>query len=172
MAKKVTAPKVASTPVTSSLTGWGGEVVQARVPSGVKIRMTADCDMILKHLGDRDITENLTEVQQKINAAADRRAVVHSFFDGKTFVTVSAGYASMAAKFQEGTWYYIHNQGEVESSREGHQPMKDLLILKLGEDGDSVQCPQRISDDLVLKLEAENIARINYTRLNYPLRTS
>lgn len=170
MAKKNPTPKPV-TPTTNTMQGWGGEVVQSRVPSGTKIRMTADCDMILRHLGDRDITENLTEVQQKINEASGKKAIVHSFFDGRIFVSISAGYASTAAKFEPGCYYYIHNQGEVESSREGHQPMKDLLILKLGKEGESVQCPQRISDDLVLRLEPDNVATINYTRLNYPLRT-
>ena len=169
MAKKVNTPAVAA--ALNTLSGWGAEVVQSRTPSGVKIRMTPDCDMILLHLGDRDITENLTEVQQKMNAAAGKAAIVHSFFDGKAFVSISAGYASSAAKFEPQHWYYIHNQGEVESSREGHQAMKDLLILKLGKTGAKVQCPKRISDDLVLNLEPETVATINYTRLNYPLRT-
>jgi len=170
MKKKGTTPAVATSPVSNPLAGWGGETVQVRVPSGVKLRLTPDCDMIVKFLGDRDITDNLKAEDRARNEAVGKRAIMHAFHDGRRYVSLAATYATSTAKLEVGNWYYIHFDSEIDMGI-GRAAMKDLNILKIGPDGTEVQVPERVHPKRTLTVNSENCAEANYTRLNYPLRT-
>jgi hypothetical protein len=172
MAKKITPPKLPLTPdpvnpsnnPKSAARGWGAEVVSQRVPSGIKLRMEPDDDCILRFVGEKDISEKMGQ--------EDGSVVYLTFFDGERLVTLPSSYALVEnGKYVPGRWYYIHHEGEVDLG-EGRNPMKDFLVLNLGVTGESCQCPPRISDDCVLKLEDAVVVAINYNRLNYPLRSA
>ncbi len=163
---KVKTPVLQKNAVDDVHSGWGGEVVTARIPSGIKIKFTSDGDAILRHVGDRDITDKLGPDRDSSKGPA----IVQTFFDGKNFVSMPAGFASKEAKFQPAHYYYIHLDAEIDTGMPA--PMKDYFIMDLGEAGGTVQVPPRISEDLKLELNDANIAALNYTRLNYPLRKS
>ena len=141
--------------------GWGGEVINQRVPSGTKLVMAPDDDAILKFVGIKDISDRLGE--------DEGTALYAVFVDGKRIVSMPCSYALTESVLETGYWYYFQHQGEIDMGG-GKNPMKDFLIKKLGVDGQVVQCPERVSDDKQLILADELIAVINYTRLNYPLR--
>jgi hypothetical protein len=161
MSKKRSAePFRASTPVNEE--GWGGEVIQDRLPSGAKLKMTEDSDCILQHLGVKDI-------QDKVDGAAGPvlYLVMH---DGRKVVSMPMSYAMTEVKeWHTGEWYYFHCQAEVETNPD-FNPMKDFVIRRLGKTGGDVACPTRIHPDGRIRLIQSEIAEANYTRLNYPLR--
>jgi hypothetical protein len=150
--------------------GWGGSVVQTRMPSGVKLIMEPDSDAILKFVGRKDITERLAAAG-KYRSTDGERVEYLIFHDGRRFVSMPYSFAfTDAPELEPGFWYYIHHQGSIEMP--GRNPLKDFAIIKLGVDGEEVQCPERVADERVLVLAPETVAPINYNRLNYPLRKS
>jgi hypothetical protein len=167
MSKKVDTPAVLQKNAVNDVhSGWGGDLVVARTPSGIKINFTSDGDGILRYNGDRDITDKLGPDRDPSKGPA----LVHSFYDGRNFVSLAAGFASKEAQLIPAHYYYIHLDAEIETGMPA--PMKDYFIMDLGEYGTTVQVPPRISEDLKLTLTDFNIEALNYTRLNYPLRKS
>ncbi len=142
--------------------GWGGTTKQTRTPSGVKLSFEEDNDAILQFVGYKDISDKCGKEEGE--------AIVMTFFDGKKLVSVPGSYALKEAVFQVGFWYYVWVPGLIANTTKGFNPMKDFEIRELGTDGETVQCPDRVSNDKELELIPELIAEINYTRLNYPLR--
>ena len=144
--------------------GWGGTAKQTRTPSGVKVTFEEDQDAILKFLGVRDIGD-------KVNKEPGE-ALFYSFWDGCKIISIPGSYAIKETPFLDGIWYYLWVADYVPNKTSGFNPMKDFDIRELGKDGESVQCPERVSDDGILLLNEDVIAEINYHRINYPLRKS
>jgi hypothetical protein len=146
------------------LDGFGGaSVVHERASSGVKLELQTDSDCILRFQLTEDISELCNPPQEPGSA------LIHKFFDGERTVNISQGFALSKVKFISDAYYYFWQAGEVEMKL---NPMKDIVILKLGLAGDVVEVPERLSDDRKLILSDDSIALINYSRLNYPLRKS
>jgi hypothetical protein len=143
------------------LAGWGGEVVHERLASGVKLQFDSDDDCILRFMGFDDISELCNPPKEP------GTAVILKFHDGLRIVNINRVFALEAVEFKPGTFYYLWNSGEVETK---HNPMKDIVVLKLGVEGEVVACPERVSDSKEIALTEESMAMVNYTRLNYSLR--
>lgn len=142
---------------------WGGTVKQTMVPSGAKLAFEEDSDCVLKFIGVKDISDKMGRDPGEV--------IYNTFFDGKRLVSAPSSYAMSQSTFIIGLWYYLHCVALIPSSKNpSFNPMKDFEIHELGCDGESVQCPDRISDDNTLILRDAVIAELNYTRLNYPLR--
>lgn len=144
---------------SSGVRGWGGNVKAARFQSGIKLKLDNDQDCILRFLGTKDISQ--------FTGSPDPQYYL-VFFDGKTVVSMSQGYALAEANFEPGNFYYLHNAGEVELP--GRNPMKDYEIIDIGQGGNPVECPERIHESGKFTPSDKNIAECNYERLNYPLR--
>jgi hypothetical protein len=144
--------------------GWGGKTEQIVTPSGVKLKFEEDEEAILKFVGIKDISDVMGEPEGTV--------IYNTFWDGKRLVTMACSYSFKKVEFIPGVWYYLWVAGRIVNRNPDFNPMKDFEIRKLGEDGEEVQCPDKISDDCVLKLDEDLIAEINYNRLNYPLRIS
>jgi len=156
----LTEPKTSST--SAGLHGWGGETKMQRTPSGVKIKFTEDEEGILKYMGQKDITE--------LVADATKPVIYLCFHDGRRFVTLPMCHALSDPKtFTSGYWYYILNQSDIPMAK--GNDMHDFAVIQLGVDGEEIKVPPRISESLTLILNEPNAEALNYSRLNYPLRT-
>jgi len=163
MAKVTKIPASAGTKdAFDSSRGWGGEVIQNRVPSGVKVILDPDCDCVLVFLGARDISAQCGKDEGE--------AIVYSFHDGRQIISMAAGYALKSNTFERNIFYYLHNAGMIAMSKPGLNPMRDIAIIRLGEEFAKVTCPDRVHPDKILTLSLPEIAKANYERLNYPLR--
>lgn len=164
MAKKNQPRQSFSSPVDPNQ-DWGGEVIQERMPSGAKLKLESDSDCILRFIGQKDISDKM---------GRDSGDVIYLVMhDGAKVVSMPTSYAlsEMNGKWVKDDWYYLHNQAEIEVNPD-FNPMKDIVVRHLGPTGKTIKCPKRVSDSGTLTLDAAIIAEINYTRLNYPLRTS
>ncbi len=143
------------------LKGWSGEdFEQERIASGIPIKLETDSDCILRYISSEDISEKCDKNPGE--------AIVHKFFDGLKVVSVSNAYAMKKIEFRKDYFYYLWNAGEIETKQP--QGMKDIVIMRLGVAGQEIKVPARVSDDMKLILNDDDIAVINYERLNYPLR--
>jgi len=168
MAKKTAATGVPAVPAndrgkvpTDMSKGWGGKAKASRTPSGAKIIFKSDEEGILRFVGFKDISERMNKPEGEI--------VYIILFDGARNISIASSYAFSEMTFQPGKWYYILNESEIDMGP-GKNPMKDFLVIELGEEGEAVQCPPRIDPSKTLKIDPEAIALLNYTKLNYPLR--
>ena len=133
------------------------------VPSGAKLAFEEDSDCVLKFIGLKDISDKMGRDAGEV--------IYNTFFDGKRLVSAPSSYAMSQSTFIPGQWYYLHCVAMIPSAKNpSFNPMKDFEIYQLGSDGESVQCPDRVSDDNTLLLQDDLIAELNYNRLNYPLR--
>ena len=114
-----------------------------------------DDEFLVQYQGFKDVSQFLT---------GDEPAIYLIFFDGFNTFNISKNYKLEQQKWEQGRWYYIHNNGEVEMSG-GHNPMQDLEIYDLGKTGTVVE-----ADFGKIKLEPEPVAIANYTKLNNPFR--
>lgn len=160
------------TPIGSK--GFGGKAVNiARVASGIKLELDTDSEMFGRYVGMKDITDKVTDHDESKGPV-----VYHTFFDGKRLVTISSSYAiremQEKAPFVQGNYYYILNEGEVKSKFPN--PMKDFTIINLGTGKDdkgnpeSIQVPERVDKSGAVTLSDDEIKRLNYTVINYPLK--
>ncbi len=166
MVKKLTKTEKRDSSISNDrnlMSGWNGEGFESeRIASGTPIKFQTDSDAILRFLGEIDISEMCKPAKEK------GTALIFKFFDGKRVVSLSGNFASKKVDWKKDYYYYLWQAGEIETSQP--QPMKDLVIYRLGVSGQVVGCPDRVSDSKELVLSDENIAPINYERLNYPLR--
>jgi hypothetical protein len=139
----------------------GGGVVTSRAPSGVKCLFEADDDAILVFIGTKDISDKLGKGPGEV--------VYNIFHDGRRFISMPMSYSLAEITFEENAFYYLHHQGDI-VSKAGFNPMKDFLVIRLGKENETLKCEARISDAFEFTLTLPNIAEVNYTRLNYPLR--
>lgn len=138
----------------------GAKVIQKRTPSGVKLIMETDSDCVLVFIGKKDISDKMGK--------EDGSVVYNIFHDGKRFVSMAMSYAFTEVDFKPDTFYYLHNQGEIQ--RPGLNAMKDFAIFELGAENEKLICTERIHPDKEITLTLAAIEEANYTRLNYPLR--
>lgn len=158
--KAAKAPKKPATDFGS----WGDNAVQVVVPSGIPLKLELDSDCILRFEGIKDISDKMKPPQ-------DPGSVLYTtWFDGQKFVSMSVTYALQTAldSLEPGIFYYIHNQGEIETDL---NPMKDFMIRRMGKVGDVVDpVPMRVHPDRKFTISAESVLDANFNRLNYPHR--
>ena len=168
MAKKDAAAKTDFTPIGAK--GFGGEGVSvARTASGLKMILKQDDELFGRYIGAKDITDKCPDHEP------DKGPIIyHTFFDGKRNITLPSSYAvresTEKVPFEEGKFYYLLNEAEIDFQKPGRNPMKDITIVCLGKAGQSVQVPIRVDKSCKIVLSDAKIAELNYTVINYPLK--
>jgi len=145
----------------SAAGGWDENCVVARTPSGKKILIGEDEEMLGRFLGVVDISEQCDKPPDS--------AVYLSFFDGRRIVNISRSHALVEVKWVRDHYYYIHNEGSIEMTKQP-TPMRDYFVVSLGVAGNVMKVPARIDESLSWDASDAAIATLNYSRLNYPLR--
>lgn len=147
----------------------GKNVKLARVASGVKLELKQDDEMFGRYVGCKDISDRVANYKPE-----DGAIIYHTFFDGKRLVTLPSSYALREKQeknpFVPMEFYYLLNEAEIESNFPN--PMKDITIVEFGPctDGEPVGVPERIDKSRKIYLNDAELARLNYTVINYPLK--
>jgi len=141
---------------------WGGTTEQLVTPSGTKLKFQEDEEAILRFVGVKDISDIMGEAEGTI--------LYNTFFDGRRLVTLPCSYSFKKLTFVYGVWYYLWVAAMIANRNPELNSMKDFEVRRLGEEGEKVQCPEKISADRILVLNEDTIEELNYSKLNYPLR--
>lgn len=146
--------------------------IRKRIPSGKKLEWGPDSDCLLRFVGYREIL--LPDTGETVTYL--------SFWDGKQIVTCHESYAfSQAGKLTEGSFYYLHNNGEIDTKV---GTMNDLEINELGIAGTRIngipepyasrltppEEGQERDPEAVLVVSDDTARRLNYSHLNYCFR--
>jgi len=127
--------------------------------SGIKFpELRGDDELIVQYQGAKDIREHIGE---------DEPAIYLILFDGVNTFNMSRSFKLSQQEWKTGNWYYIHNNGEVETKL---NPMIDWEIYELGETGATVEVDKEWIKEGKLKLVPELIAGLNYSKVNNPFR--
>lgn len=140
----------------------GSSVERIRVESGVKLTLIADQHAILKFLNRKDIADKCG-----LDPDAGEHAYYCMFSDGKVTVSIPQNYALSEVDFKPGTYYYLHNAGEIEIP--GRNAMQDVTVTKLGIEGEEIGCPEMCNPSGKMKLTLDSIENANYGTMYYPL---
>jgi hypothetical protein len=127
--------------------------------SGINFpKLGGDDELIVQYQGAKDISEHIGEKEP---------AVYLNLFDGVNTFNISRSFKLSQQEWKTGNWYYIHNNGEVETKL---NPMIDWEIYELGGTGANVDVDPNWIKGGKLKLVPEVIADLNYTKINNPFR--
>lgn len=127
--------------------------------SGIKFpKLGGDDELIVQYQGAKDISEHIGEKEP---------AIYLIFFDGVNTFNMSRSFKLAQQEWKTGFWYYIHNNGEVETKL---NPMIDWEIYELGETGKTLDVEKEWIKEGKLKLVPELIAGLNYSKVNNPFR--
>jgi len=144
---------------------WKDSDRRKRVPSGKKLTWSADGDCVLRFLGYRDVVNPETGEIYKYLA----------FTDGLQVVSCNQSYALAQVEMTPDNYYYIHNNGEIDTKLGS---MNDLEIIELGAAGETIEgIPDMYANRLCPgggnSFTCENglMKELNFKYLNYCHRT-
>lgn len=137
----------------------GSSVKRKRLASGIPLVLDADQEAILLYEGSTDISDRINE--------EPGTAIYLKFSDGKKLRSMSRSFALQDIDWTQGKYYYLNNTGEIEMGNKN--PMRDIIVEELGEEGNTLKCAKRISKSGTLILTEDHIAIANYTSdMNFP----
>jgi hypothetical protein len=147
--------------------GWG-KAKRIATPSGAKLIFEEDSDAILVFIGIKDISDKVLD--SKGSPQEPGSVIYYTFMDGKRLVSMPNSYAISQAIFEPEKFYYIHCASKIPNKNPSFNDMKDFNIYELGSENETVPCDSSRTGTPKITLTLPNIAELNYTKLNYPLR--
>ena len=129
--------------------------------SGLKLPKWGGGDeMIVLFQGYKDISEFLDTKEP---------ARYLMLFDGFNTFSLSEGFKLAKMTFEKGSWYFIHNNGEIEmpGTRAG---MIDLEVTLLGVTGEVIKCDNLLDKSGELALTPAVVGPVNYSKIKNPFR--
>ena len=130
--------------------------------SGIRFpKLRGDDELIVIFQGQKNIKEFLSDDEKADDA------IYLILFDGVNTFNLSLSFKLAQQEWKLGNWYYLHNNGEVETKL---NPMIDWEIYDLGANGSTVDCDEYLDKKGKLKLDDGIIGVLNYTKLNNPFR--